>query len=488
MARNTTRTVFKTGVASDEVFKVESHGIDRIPLADRHGHPSELFWVWLGGNIVYTYVIFGALLVSFGLPFWGALVAAVVGNLFYVMVGIGSVSGPPAGAPTLVIARSIFGRRGNLPLSLLQWFTGVGFEAVNAVIGSLALLQLAVILGIPATSAVKAVCLGLLIAVTLAVAALGHATLVIAQRVFSILLGAATIGVGAVVLTRAHLGIDPALGAPTQGGAWLLAIFLVATGPISYMGVTADYTRYMAPEVSSRKIVLWTALGGFIPSFVLTAVGAAAATAADMSDPVAGLIKIIPTWLGVIYALLIVGGTLTNNFINLYSSGLGLQVLGLRVARAKTIFIDAAVTSVAAAYALFVSDFTASLLNLLSLMILWIGPWSAIYLINILLKRNEYNSGALYQERGGSYWYWHGWSIAGLIALAIGVVSAAMFANAPLYKGPFVHLIGGGDASVFVGMLVAGLVYYGLALVRRRRLEYASSDAASILQRPAEAR
>jgi len=480
MPRDTARTVFKTGIASDEVFKVESHGIDQIPLADRHGHPSELFWVWLGSNIVYTYVIFGVLLVAFGLPFWGALVAAVAGNLFYIMVGIGSTSGPPAGAPTLVVARSIFGRRGNLPPSLLQWFTGIGFEAINAVIGTLALLQLATIIGIPATPAVKALCLALLIVVTLAVAAWGHATLVVAQRIFSILLGAATIVVGVVVLTKAHLGIHPALGVPTLGGAWLLAIFVVATGPISYMGVTADYTRYMAPEVSRRKIVLWTALGGFIPAFVLTAVGAAAATVTNMSDPVAGLIKIIPTWLAVIYVLLIVGGTLTNNFINLYSSGLELQVLGVRVARSKTIFIDAALTSAAAAYALFVSNFTASLLNLLSLMILWIGPWSAIYLINMLLKKNKYNIGALYQERGGSYWYRNGWNIAGLIALAIGVMSAAMFANAPLYKGPFVHLIGGGDASVFVGMLVGGLVYYGLALVRHRWLEHAPSHAAGI--------
>jgi NCS1 family nucleobase:cation symporter-1 len=330
MPRDTTSTAFKTGVSSDEVFKIETHGIDRIPLGDRHGHPRELFWVWLGSNIVYTYVIFGTLVVAFGLPFWGAVIAAVAGNLFYIIVGIGSVSGPPTGAPTLVIARSIFGRRGNLPPSLLQWFTDVGFEAVNAVIGTLALLQLAIIIGIPATSPVKAVCLALLILVTLAVALWGHATLVVAQRVFSILLGVATIIVGVVVFTKADLGFHPALGVPTLGGAWLLAIFVVSTGPISYMGVTADYTRYMAPDVSRKQIVFWTALGGFIPAFVLIAVGAAAATVTNMSDPVAGLIKIIPTWLAVIYVLLIVGGTLTNNFINLYSSGLELQVLGVR--------------------------------------------------------------------------------------------------------------------------------------------------------------
>jgi purine-cytosine permease-like protein len=144
------------------------------------------------------------------------------------------------------------------------------------------------------------------------------------------MLGVATIIVGVVVFTKADLGFHPALGVPTLGGAWLLAIFVVSTGPISYMGVTADYTRYMAPDVSRKQIVFWTALGGFIPAFVLIAVGAAAATVTNMSDPVAGLIKIIPTWLAVIYVLLIVGGTLTNNFINLYSSGLELQVLGVR--------------------------------------------------------------------------------------------------------------------------------------------------------------
>jgi NCS1 family nucleobase:cation symporter-1 len=141
MPRDTISTAFKTGVASDEVFKIETHGIDPIPLGDRHGHPRELFWVWLGSNIVYTYAIFGTLVVAFGLPFWGAIVAAVAGNLFYIMVGIGSVSGPPAGVPTLVIARSIFGRRGICPHRCCKWFTDVGFEAVNTVIGTLALLR-----------------------------------------------------------------------------------------------------------------------------------------------------------------------------------------------------------------------------------------------------------------------------------------------------------------------------------------------------------
>ncbi len=150
------------------------------------------------------------------------------------------------------------------------------------------MLQLAIIVGVPATSPVKAVCLALLILVTLAVALWGHATLVVAQRVFSILLGAATVIVGVVVFTKADLGFHPALGVPTLGGAWLLAIFVVSTGPISYMGVTADYTRYMAPDVSRNQIVFWTALGSFIPAFVLIAVGAAAATVTNMSDPVPG--------------------------------------------------------------------------------------------------------------------------------------------------------------------------------------------------------
>src|SRR5437763_12573571 len=59
----------------DEVFQVEEHGIDPIPESERHGGARDLFWLWFGSNLTFTYVINGALAVSFGLSFWQAVLA-----------------------------------------------------------------------------------------------------------------------------------------------------------------------------------------------------------------------------------------------------------------------------------------------------------------------------------------------------------------------------------------------------------------------------
>jgi purine-cytosine permease-like protein len=46
------------------------------------------------------------------------------------------------------------------------------------------------------------------------------------------------------------------------------------------------------------------------------------------------------------------------------------------------------------------------------------------------------------------------------VAFGLGIVSALMFANAPLYRGPLIGLIGGGDISVYTGFIVSAVAYY----------------------------
>ncbi|MGG2465068.1 hypothetical protein ACO0M4_35825 [Streptomyces sp. RGM 3693] len=38
---------------TDEVFKVETHGIDPIPDDERHGSARDVFWLWFGSNLTY---------------------------------------------------------------------------------------------------------------------------------------------------------------------------------------------------------------------------------------------------------------------------------------------------------------------------------------------------------------------------------------------------------------------------------------------------
>src|SRR5689334_8658934 len=105
----------------NRAFEVEQHGIDHIADSQRRGRPFELFWIWLGANVIFTYIIDGALVVGFGLGFWAALAVTVVGNLFYLLLGLMSVPGTRAGTATLVVSRSAFGMFGNAPAALLSW-------------------------------------------------------------------------------------------------------------------------------------------------------------------------------------------------------------------------------------------------------------------------------------------------------------------------------------------------------------------------------
>lgn len=105
-------TVAATG---DEVFQVETHGIDPIPDEERHGGAKDLFWLWFGSNLTFTYVINGALAVSFGLSFWQATAAVVIGGLAFFAISAAGLSGIRTGTATLVISRAPFGVRGNWP-------------------------------------------------------------------------------------------------------------------------------------------------------------------------------------------------------------------------------------------------------------------------------------------------------------------------------------------------------------------------------------
>lgn len=450
-------------VGVDAAFQVETRGIDLIPLEDRHGSPRELFWVWMGSNIIFTYVIFGAIILSFGLSFTAALLAVAVGNLFYFLVGLGGVPGPSTGTATLVVSRASFGPLGALPSAALAWLNVVGFDAVNAVIGTLALYELALKAGLSGSTPLKAVCLAVVLVVTFVGAWWGHATVVVLQRWFTYALGVGTILLAVFVLPKMHATATsaPAAGT-THFGAWLLAVFLVASGPLSYMAAPADYTRYLHPTSSRRAIVAWTALGSLIPTILLTLIGLAAATATDMTDAVAGISKLVPSWFAIPLLAVIVGGTITNNLVGLYSSGLILQMMGVPLARNKTIFIDAIVATVGSVYAVFVFDFTTTFTEFLSLLVIWISPWCAIYLTDLILRRNVYNAVELHETRRGAYHYQGGWNVRGVVALLAGMLVGSLFANSTLWHGPLVSYVGGGDLSVEAGFVVAAVVYIGL--------------------------
>jgi nucleobase:cation symporter-1, NCS1 family len=162
--------------------------------------------------------------------------------------------------------------------------------------------------------------------------------------------------------------------------------------------------------------------------------------------------------------LLVIGGSITNNFINTYSSGMSLLAMGLRVSRPVAILIDAVLATAASVYAIFFYDFTSTFIAFLSLMVAWIAPWCAIYVVDIWLRQARYDGNSLLAAEGGRYQYGNGWHKSAYIAWIAGAIAALACTSADMLKSPFATtVLAGADLSILAGLLVGGVLYWVLA-------------------------
>ena len=93
-------------------FGLEQHGFDYIPEAERRLSLRDLGAFWVGTNLYFFNFVIGVIAFSFGLPLWQTLIAVLIGNLCYLLVGLGSIAGARSGVPTLTITRRARAARG----------------------------------------------------------------------------------------------------------------------------------------------------------------------------------------------------------------------------------------------------------------------------------------------------------------------------------------------------------------------------------------
>jgi NCS1 family nucleobase:cation symporter-1 len=463
-------TMTATSHEADQFGHIEARGIDYVPDDERHGRPSELFWVWAASNVNYLYIVLGGLLMVFGLNVWQGLLVVVVGNLFWGAIGLLAVSGPVAGTPSSVITRSMFGIRGNrVYTGVFNWPTFIAYEAINLCLGALAGFAFADQLGVSPNRPVQVLVVVLTAALTLVISVYGHATILRMSGVFTAVLALVMLVLGVFVLLKADWGYaaDPSF-APTGGvliGTMVAGVTVMASSPLSW-GISADYARYLPADTSRFAVAAWTALGGFIPAVVLGSIGVLAGSVVDMEDPQTSLSAILPGWFYPVFLLMIVFGCITNNILTMYSSGLCLQAIGIPLKRSITVLFDGVLGVGMACYALFVSDFTSTLSSLLELSVALLGPSIAIYAIDIIVRRNRYDGADLHNETPTSaYWYNGGVNWAGFAALFLGTGAAALWLNTTSYVGPLAKHFDGADLSSVVGPVVSIVVYAGLVKI-----------------------
>jgi nucleobase:cation symporter-1, NCS1 family len=239
---------------------------------------------------------------------------------------------------------------------------------------------------------------------------------------------------------------------------------------MSFLFNGPDWVRYLPSAAPARPIFRHVFWASYLPSLVMTMMGAFCATLGDMSDPVAGLKPFIPPWLFILYIFAVVGGSLASNVTTYYSSGLTLQAIGLKLHRYTATMLDVVVSTAIALYVLFVQDFSTALNDFIALLVVWVGPFGGVWICDGYLRRGRFDSKAIHSKAGanGRYWGWRGLNPSGCIALIVGMAAAAMTMKSPLYEGPIAIALGGTDLSWIVGFPVSAVVYAALALFRDR--------------------
>ena len=96
-------------------FELELNSINQISEFEKRGRARDLFWPWCGANVSVLSISYGAFFLGFGINFWQATIAAVLGSLLsFILVGFSSLAGRRFNVPTMVLSRAIFGLKGNL--------------------------------------------------------------------------------------------------------------------------------------------------------------------------------------------------------------------------------------------------------------------------------------------------------------------------------------------------------------------------------------
>jgi NCS1 family nucleobase:cation symporter-1 len=460
-----------TGEAQEyAAFKLEQRGIDLIPDAERKMKPSGLFWLWAGGVFNVEFLYYGVLIMTFGLTVWQAVIAVLVGNVFYAFLGWASIQGPKTGTTALMVSRAPFGKNGNRLVALFNWITQVGFEIEGIYFAVATVILLFSLHGVKSMDpAAKIGVIIVMVLLQMIVPLLGHATIskVLRYLAYVFIIFFAVFA----IFTLQKWGHVTAYHTKSVSFAtWTTAlVVLIAVGGLGWAENGNDYSRYLPSETKAHKTFWAATLGGAVPSIILELLGVFAYTITTKTVGITqlGVPETFASWFVTPFLIFAVIQLLAINTIDMYSSGVTLQALGVPLKRWGTVVLDTVVCGVVTGFVLFHNSFQKDFLSFLSWIIVWLAPWFGILITDYLLRRRRYDASALAAERGGLYWRSGGIHWPGVIAQVVGMVAAVMWIDGaydyPSYVGPISSRLGGSDFSWGLGLIVGALVYWLLA-------------------------
>lgn len=371
-----------------DVFgKVETHGIDAIPIAERHGRPRELAFLWAGAFVNYASLFTASLLTTyFGLGVWDGLAATALGTVSAaVILGLLSNTGPRSGLPQIIFTRRIFGLRGSYLGAALTLFLAVGWFAVDCVIAAQAGAQL---LGVTDRAVVFALVV-IIAAISVVVAVFGHQTIKVLETYGAVTFAILSAALFLLLAPQFHWTQGTTVSGPNYLGAFVLGFMTCFALVASWYPFASDYSRYLPATSGTRAVTFWPVIGVAAPILLLGLFGLLLPTIDTQLAANKGVLAVIsvhaPAWLAIPFFLFVVAGEIWANYLDVYTAGLVTLAMGINLRRWQTALGCGILGTALATYAVLVSDFHAAYEDFLILTYLWAPAWAAVVLLSFFV-------------------------------------------------------------------------------------------------------
>ena len=460
---------------------LEINGTNFIAQNERSGSARSLFWPWAAANVSLLALSYGSFVLGFGISFWQATFAAIIGTIAsFFLVGISSLAGKRANAPTMTLSRAAFGVKGNIVPGLFSYLIFVGWETVLVSLATLATETVLTRVGNIEPNISRVIGFSIAAGLTIVGGVLGFKVIMRIQKVLTIL--TITLTAGYIALT-AHLVNWDSVSAIPNGNiqAFLGALIFVITGiGLGWVNCAADYSRYLPRTVSSRGVVGWTVFGASIVPITLVIYGSLlAGSSKDLSekigmDPIGALTTLVPIWFLIPFAAVAILGLIGGAILDLYSSGLALISIGVPIKRHVAASIDAVIMALGTIYIVWIAkDFFGPFQGFLITLGVPIAVWSAIFVADVFMRKRDFKEEDLFNPKG----IYGAWNLRSLSLVAVGAIVGwgfvtNTFASWLSWQGYFMGLIGGKDgawAYSNVGVIFAlAIGFFGHILLSRK--------------------
>jgi len=444
-------------VEVDSFGQIESHGIDAIPDAERHGTPRELAFLWAGAFVNYASLFTASLLTTYyGLGVWDGLAATTLGTLAAaVILGLLSNTGPRSGLPQIVFTRGIFGRRGSYVGAALTLFLAVGWFAVDCVIAAQAGAQ---IFGTTNTLVTFALVI-VIAAISVGVAIYGHQTIKVLETYGALIFAGLSAAVFVALAPQFHWFEGPTVGGPDYPGAFVLGFMTCFALVASWYPFASDYSRYLPRSSSVRQVTAWPVVGVALPMILLGAFGVLVpsidAKLASTQGPLAVISAHAPGWVAIPFFLFVVVGEIWANYLDVYTAGLVALAMGIRVRRWQSALGCGILGTALAGYAVLISDFHIAYEDFLILTYLWAPAWAAVVLLTFFAFEGKARPPAALAA-------WLAGTVASLLFVNYSNLFGNVLTQPSFFNDGLIHGLHGADVSGLVSIGVAAIVYAAL--------------------------